>query len=201
MKLYLNKASPYARLAAVVVNEKRLTDRVELAWTDPWASPTDLLAVNPVAKVPALVTDAGQPIIDSVCICTYLDDIGHPPLLFPIDATQRLPALMKYGLGRGLIDVAFGVTIERRYTDPNQRSVLAERWQTAVPRTIITLEQDPALMRTREPPDIGDLAIAVGLGYVEFRLPEVRWRPGAPNMSMWFDRMNDRPSMRSTAPE
>ncbi len=193
MKLFLNKASPYARLVMVVIHEKRLADRVELAWTDPWASPPELLAVNPVAKVPALVTDGGLSIIDSVSICTHLDDVGPGPSLLPVETGERIPALMKYGLGRGLIDAAFGVTIERRFANPDGKPVLAERWLTTVQRTIAALEKDPALMRTHEHPDIGDLAIAVGVAYVEFRLPEVRWRDSAPNMVSWFDQMSDRP--------
>jgi glutathione S-transferase len=200
MKLYLNKTSPYARLAMVVIHEKRLADSVELAWTDPWASPLDLLAVNPAAKVPALVTDGGLSIIDSVCICTHLDDIGHGPRLLPEETAERVPALMKYGLGRGLIDAAFGVTIERRYANPDSKPMLAERWLTAVQRTIAALEKDPALMHSHEHPGIGDLAIAVGLGYVEFRLPEMRWRGNAPGLVNWFDRVSDRPSMRLTMP-
>jgi glutathione S-transferase len=201
MKLYLNKASPYARLVMVVIHEKRLADKVELVWTDPWASPPDLLSVNPLAKVPALVTDGGLSIIDSVCICTHLDDIGHGPRLLPAETAERIPALMKYGFGRGLIDVAFGVIIERRYANPDSKPLLAERWLTAVQRTIAALEKDPALMHAHEHPGIGDLAIAVGLAYVEFRLPEVRWRGDAPNLVNWFDRMSDRPAMRLTAPE
>ena len=180
---------------------KGLVDRVELKWTDPWALPPDLLAVNPVAKVPALVTDGGQPIIDSVCICTYLDEIGNGPNLLPVETWERVPALMKYGLGRGLIDAAFGVTIEKRFANPDSKPVLAERWLTTVQRTIGALDKDPALMRTHEHPDIGDLAIAVGLAYVEFRLGEVRWRGSAPHMVNWFERINDRQSMRLTMPE
>ena len=34
MKLHLNKASPYARLAMVVVHEKQLGKKVEPAWND-----------------------------------------------------------------------------------------------------------------------------------------------------------------------
>src|SRR5476649_366227 len=168
MKLFLNKASPYARLVMVVLHEKRLADRVELAWTDPWASPPELLAVNPVAKVPALVTDGGLSIIDSMCICTHLDDVGSGASLLPAETAQRLLALMKYGLGRGLIDAAFGVTIERRFADPDSKPALAERWFDAVQRTIAAVEKDRALLRPHELPDIGDLALAVGLAYVDF---------------------------------
>jgi glutathione S-transferase len=195
MQLFLNKASPYARLVLITVHEKKLAARVELKWTDPWASPADLQAVNPAAKVPALVTDEDQPIVDSACICMYLDAVGEGPALFAHDAR----ALMKYGLGRSLIDAAFGVTIERRYGDAN--SVLVQRWLAAVERTIAALAQDPASLDSTRLPDIGDLAIAVGLAYVEFRLPEVRWRAGAPAIGTWLDDIANRPSLRATRPE
>jgi glutathione S-transferase len=195
MQLFLNKASPYARLVLVTVHEKNLAPRVELRWTDPWASPPELLAVNPSAKVPTLVTDEGQPIVDSVCICMFLDAAGEGPALIARDA----PALKKHGLGRSLIDVAFGVTIERRYADPN--SVLVQRWLAAVERTIAVLAKDAAVRQAPKQPDFGDLAIAVGLAYVDFRLPEVRWRAGAPTLGAWLDEIAERPSLRATRPE
>ena len=166
-------------------------------WTDPWASPPELLAVNPAAKVPALVTDGGESIVDSACICMFLDKAGQGATLFPED----IPALVKYGRGRSLIDVAFGVTIERRYARPQGKPVLAERWLAAVERTITALAKDAAMLRSREQPDIGDLAIAVGLAYVEFRLQEVRWRVGAPELAGWLDEIGERPSLRVTRPE
>jgi len=113
MKLYLNKTSPYARLVMVVAHEKGLTRKIELAWTDPWASSFDLLAANPFSKVPTLLTDDGLPIVDSICICDYLDEVGGGLRLIPPRGSDRVRTLRKYGLGRGLIDAAFGVTIER----------------------------------------------------------------------------------------
>lgn len=197
MRLFLNQASPYARLARVVVHEKCLADQVELVWTDPWASPPELLAVNPAAKVPALVTDDGQSIVDSTCICQFLDGAGRGATLFP----RGIPTLVKYGLGRSLIDAAFGVTIERRYAHPQGTAVLAERWLAAVERTIAVLAADANMLRSRGQPDIGDLAIAVGLAYVDFRLQEVRWRESAPALAGWLDEIGERLSLRVTRPE
>ena len=197
MRLFLNQASPYARLARVVVHEKCLTDQVELVWTDPWASPPELLAVNPAAKVPALVTDGGQAIVDSACICLFLDAAGQGATLFP----NGIPALAKYGLGRSVIDAAFGVTIERRYAHPQGPAVLTQRWLAAVERTIAVLAQDAAMPDSRGQPDIGDFAIAVGLAYVDFRLQEVRWRERAPALADWLDEFSERPSLRVTRPE
>jgi len=167
MRLFLNQASPYARLARVVVHEKCLADQVELVWTDPWASPPELLAVNPAAT------------------------------LFP----RGIPVLMKYGLGRSLIDAAFGVTIERRYAHPQGTAILAERWLAAVERTIVALAQDADMPASRGQPDIGDLAIAVGLAYIDFRLQAVRWRESAPALAGWLDAIGERPSLRVTRPE
>jgi hypothetical protein len=50
-------------------------------------------------------------------------------------------------------------------------------------------------------PDIGELSIAVGLAYVDFRLRELDWRGNAPRLALWYDRIGTRPSMRSTIPE
>lgn len=201
MKLYLNKTSPYARLVMVVAHEKGLTDRLALAWIDPWTDNAELLAANPFSKVPALVTDNGQAIVDSACICDYLDEVGVGRRLLPAAGDERLRSLSKYGLGRGLIDAAFGVTIDRRFHDSGARLVLAERWLTAVRRALEKLDRDDTLLRPTEAPDLGDLAIGVGLSYTEFRLPEVQWKPVFNHLRGWHERLSARPSMRLSAPE
>ena len=197
MKLYLNKASPYARLVLVVAHEKALADRLELVWTDPWASDASLLAVTPLSRVPVLIAQDGQPLVESGCICEHLDTTGEGPALMPADAAARLTMLRKYGLGRGLIDVAFGAVIQKRYAagaDP----MLIERWRAAVRRTAATLEKNETL---RDSPDMGDLAVAVALSYVDFRLADIRWRETAPKLAAWLDGISQRPSMSATAPE
>ena len=116
-------------------------------------------------------------------------------------AEPGIPVLMKYGLGRSLIDAAFGVTIERRYAHPQGTAILAERWLAAVERTIVALAQDADMPASRGQPDIGDLAIAVGLAYIDFRLQAVRWRESAPALAGWLDAIGERPSLRVTRPE
>jgi glutathione S-transferase len=197
MKLYLNKASPYARLVMVVAFEKELSGDIELVWTDPWASEEKLLAVTPLAKVPVLVAEDGQPLVESACICDYLDGIGAGAALLPKAGAERLAVLRKVGLGRGLIDVAFGAVIEKRYGSGGD-SVLIGRWRTAVTRSAALLEADSTLGLA---PDLGDLTIAVALSYVDFRLGDVEWRTSAPRLTAWFARIASRPSMTTTAPE
>jgi glutathione S-transferase len=200
MKLYLNKTSPYARLVMVVAHEKGLEKRIEPAWTDPWESPPALLAANPLSRVPALVTDSGVTIVDSTCICDYLDEVGAGRRLMPQQGEERLRTLRKYGLARGLIDAAFSVTIERRFHDTAVELPLADRWLAAIHRSVEAFDRDAARLAADGSPDLGDLALGVGLSYTEFRLPEVEWKRGAPRLSGWFDRLAARPSMKATAP-
>src|ERR1044072_8926485 len=92
MKLYLNKASPYARLVLVVAHEKSMSEELELVWTDPWASEERLLEVNRFSKVPPLALDGNEneTLIESSCICDYLDDVGVGRRLLPhLQATRK----------------------------------------------------------------------------------------------------------------
>jgi maleylpyruvate isomerase len=49
----------------------------------------DYLALNPQGLVPALVTDGGQVLTQSLAICEYLDEIAPEPPLLPGDAARR----------------------------------------------------------------------------------------------------------------
>jgi glutathione S-transferase len=198
MKLYLNKASPYARLVQVVAHEKSLASQLELVWTDPWASEAQLLAVTPFSKVPVLIAEDGLPLVESACICDYLDERGAGPQLMPSSGGARLAALRKLALGRGLIDVAFGAVIQKRYGAADAKSILIERWRASVARAIQALDTDLTLSFA---PDLGDLTIAVALSYVDFRMRELEWHAKAPRLSAWYERMSARTSMIATAPE
>jgi len=200
MKLYLNKTSPYARLVMVVAHEKSLADAINPVWTDPWTDTEALVAVYPYSKVPVLIARDGAPLTESQCICEYLDEIGGGRRLLPAEGALRLPVLRKIGLARGLIDAAFGVTIERRFHGTKQESALAARWLVSLGRAFTTLERQTAALDIAVP-DLGDLTLAVGLSYTEFRLPELAWRSRAHRLAMWFDRVATRASLRATAPE
>ena len=49
----------------------------------------DYLALNPQGLVPALVTDDGQVLTQSLAICEYLDEIAPEPSILPGDAAMR----------------------------------------------------------------------------------------------------------------
>jgi len=200
LKLYLNKPSPYARLVMVVAHEKGITGRLQLEWTDPWKNPPELCAVNPFSRVPALVTDDGAVMIDSACICDYLDRLGGGRALLPVALEERTPVLRKYGRARTLTDAAFGAVIERRFNPSGGEPALSARWIAAANSALDSMEREPGAFQTASP-DLGDLALAVGLGYIDFRLKEMAWQQNRPNLAGWFKAIGARASMQATPHE
>lgn len=200
MKLYLNKPSPYARLVMVVAHEKGLADRLQLEWTDPWTNPPELRAVNPFSRVPALVTDDGAVMVDSMCICDYLDHLGGGRALLPAAFAERTTVLRKYGMARTLTDAAFGAVVERRFNPPGGEPALSARWIAAAHSALDEMEREPTAFQTASP-DLGDLALAVGLGYIDFRLKDMAWQENRPNLAGWFKAIGTRPSMQATPHE
>ncbi len=190
MKLYSSPTSPYGRKVLVVAHEKRLIDRIAVVQLDPWANPPELLAVTPLGKVPALITDDGASINDSTVIAEYFDQIEPDPKL--ID-TNRLGVLARAALAQGLIDAAFAAVLERRRPAERQWDAWFARQRQAIERTLADVARPDQF-------DLGGITLACGLAYLDFRLPEIDWRAARPELAAWLDRVARRPSMQATNP-
>ena len=105
MKLYYSGTSPYVRKVIACAIVRGLDGRIEKHGSNPHASPADLLADNPLSRVPALVTDDGMSLYDSPVICEYLDSIGDAPKLFPASGPSRWRAPTFTALGVCILDV------------------------------------------------------------------------------------------------
>lgn len=199
MELYLNATSPYARVARIVAMEKGLSDAMSLHWCDPWADDEALLAANPVGRVPALVTDDGKAIGESLLIAQYLDAKGHGTTLLP--AATLVDVLALAGLGQGLMEAAFNAVIARKHQGPEaDESVLGQRRLRAIPRILATLEHELSDNNSAASPSLtlGEIVVAVALDYLAFRLPELNWPHSHPRLAQWHDALTDRASFRET---
>lgn len=198
MKLFFNKTSPYARKARIAALEKGLAGRVDFIETDPWASPADLLAVTPLSKVPALVTDDGQVVTESDSIIQALDLLGGGPVLLPVDPAARIDTLARAGLCQGLIDASFIATIERRRPAAGQWEDWVQRQRAAVERALV---HAAGFRLSPQRFDLGDIALAAALGYLDFRMADIPWRQRHVALAAWYDAAALRPSMQATRPD
>ncbi|NKC32947.1 glutathione S-transferase N-terminal domain-containing protein [Falsiroseomonas selenitidurans] len=197
MKLHFAHASPFARKVLACAILRGIEGRIDLVITDPHASPEALLQDNPLSKVPALVTDDGRPVFDSRVICEYLDTVGElPPLFPPTGSLARLAAQIRHALADGIMDAA--VARRMRFGKPmdDTRLAFVARQKAAVERGLAALEADPPQGLA----DVGEVAVACALGYLDFRFPDEPWRGQHPRLADWFTEVSRAPALARTAP-
>lgn len=198
MKLYTAGASPYARKVRVLILELGLSDRIELQQQAPRDNSTGFFAVNPLARVPTLVTDDGAVLYDSPVICEYLNAIGEGSL-FPPAGAARWDALRRQALGDGLLDTAQPLRGELLRAKELQSTDLIDRHRATVDRALDAMNREPTVA-SAGPLDIGAIAIACAVGWLDFRFADWGWRSTRPALAAWLAKIETRPSFQSTRP-
>jgi glutathione S-transferase len=195
MKLYGNAASPFARKCRVIAHE--LGIKLEEIRTLPMQEP-EFRKINPLGKIPALVLDDGSVLIDSPVICEYLNHVGGGKF-FPgnnifTHHTNRWKALGLAALGDGIADAAVAWIILGRQNPVPETA--RERQMETVLAGLDALER----VKFAKDVTIGEITVACAIGYVEFRMPDLDWKATRPNLSAWYAKFCDYPSMKATAP-
>jgi glutathione S-transferase len=197
MKLHHSPASPYVRKVMACAIARGLAGRIELVSTNPHVSPPELLADNPLSKVPALVADDGTAIYDSPVICEYLDTLGDAaPLFPPTGSAARLSAQIMHAAADGILDAAVGRRLAMPHPQDDGRKAYDARQKAAVERALDVLEKAPP----KGLADIGAIAVGCALGYLDFRFPHEPWRQTHPALAAWFAEVSALPPLARTVP-
>jgi glutathione S-transferase len=198
MKLYYSATSPYVRKVNVFAIEAGLDDKLEMIPTNPWVEDNNLLADNPLSKVPTLIMDDGSVLYDSPVICEYLDSLSSWKKLIPIAGMDRWKALRLQALGDGILDTAVLRFLEHKRPEVQQSSAWDAAQSSAIQRTLDYLETNIADWPNNI--TIGQIAIGSALGYLEFRFAKNNWRENHPLLADWYSVFSERSSMQMTAP-
>ena len=200
MKLFHAPASPFVRKVVVMLHEMGIQDQVTLVPVsgnplDPGSLPVDL---NPLGKIPALLTDGGQTLYDSRVICRYLDSQFNAGLYPPGD--RLWDCLTLEATGDGICDAA---VLMRYETVVRPEPVRSPEWLEAqwakIARALDALETR-WIAHLNGPLDIGQIAVGCALGYLDFRHGDRNWRAGRPALTTWEAGFSTRPSMQATRP-
>jgi len=199
MKLYYSAASPFVRKCLVVAHELGLRDRIETipANAHPVTRDPALLGVNPLGQVPTLVLDDGSTLYDSRVICDYLNTLAGGEIIPGGDA--RYAALREEALADGVTDAAL-LTRYETFARPE-----ALRWAEWIAGQLDKVACGLASLEPRasdfgDRVDIGTIAWACSLGYLDFRFASLAWRDRHPNAAAWFEWFGGRESMTTTRP-
>jgi len=196
MKLHWNPASPFVRKVTAVAIARGLDGRITRVATDPHASPAELLADNPLSKVPTLVLEDGTAVFDSPVICELLDGMGDAPRLFPPPGAARTRALIIQATADGIMEAAIARRIQAALPQDEARRTFGARQKAAVERSLAALEAAPPEGLA----DIGAISVGCALGYLDFRFAHEPWREGHPRLAAWFAAVATLPPLAGSAP-
>ncbi len=196
LTLRYSPASPYARKVRIAADILGLADRIAIKAVD-FADPADdIRTQNPLGKIPTLVLEDGSSFYDSRVIAEYLDHLAGGGVLFPSAPERRFAALRLQALGDGINDAALLLRYEAVSRSETQRSsVWIDLQQGKVDRGLAVLAAAPPC----GPIDIGHIAAACALGYLDLRF-DGAWRKSCPNLIAWLDDFAAKtPSFAATA--
>jgi glutathione S-transferase len=198
MRLLYAPPSAYSRKVRIVAREKQLDGLIEEVLCNPYDDPANLLRANALGKIPALELDGGTTLYDSPVICEYLDSLNDAPRLIPAAGPTRWQVLTAQALADGLLDAAVQIAQEKRRPETEQSPAAITRRHEVIDRALQTMTGAIAAL----PPSInlGGIACACALGYLDFRQSERNWRAAQPALAHWYAAFSQRPSMLATEP-
>jgi len=195
MKLIGSKLSPYVRKVRVVLAEKGIGyDFVE---ENAWSADTTVPRFNPLNKVPALTLADGDAIYDSVVIVEYLDTLPGPRLI-PDDPRERALVRRDEALGDGICDAGIAMRLEGQREAARQDPAWIARQKSKVESGIEAVSRSVARRRDAAL-NLGDIACACALFWLELRHPQIKWRED-PVLRAWAESLESRPSFATTKP-
>jgi len=198
MKLHWSPKSPYVRKVMICAHELDVLSRLELVRSvAAMLKPNpDIMADNPLSKIPTLVRADGSTLFDSVVICEYLNEQAGGTL-FPEQTDARWQALRWHALGDGLLDALILWRNERERDQPLRTLLDAFDVKT---RACLRLLDEEAKALEDAPFSIGHVTLGCSLGYLDYRFGALGWRSLAPRLARWFSVLQARPSFQSTEP-
>lgn len=199
MKLIASTTSPFVRKVLIVAHELGLADRIEVEYlvTTVLAPNPKLGVVHPLIKLPTLITDDGIALYDSRVIVEYLQSLVSTA---PAGA-DRFLTLRTQALADGILDAAVLVFYERMFRPEELRS---EKWLDAqtekARRGLYELESTlPTWSFDAGGFDIGQIAVASALSWLDFRNPISGVQEAYPKLFSWLHSLAERESMKATA--
>lgn len=191
MKLLASQTSPYARKLRVLAAELELD--MPLVETAPMEDGADLLAVNPLGKVPVLITDTGGAIFDSPVIADYLMSLAPGNRLLPASGPAHWAGRTTEAIADGILDAV----IVKRFNAA--QGVTSGEWldrqRRAIDRSVAVLAS-----RIGDEFDFAMLCTVVACEYLDLRWPEIDWRQQQPKLAAAHARFTGRPSLLATRP-
>lgn len=196
MTLFWSSRSPFARKVAICSHELALADQIELKAVTVMTGMVnpEVSRHNPLSKIPVLVLESGEALLDSAVICAYLNERADAALV-PRDPALRWRALTIEAMSDGALDALIYLRNEMARQKPKAEIVAALEIKCA--QALDRLEMKAETLSALHP-SIAEIAIGCFLGYLDFRFTALDWRAHRPNLEALYAELCTRPSFELT---
>ncbi len=200
MKLSFSAASPFARKVRIAAIELGLIDKIEFtpATVAPGQANEDYSRITPLKKLPVLITNDGDVILDSYVIVEYLNEMAGGSLI-PDYGPQRWKTKTNHSLINGMLDSMLLCRYERmvRPQGLQWQAWSDDHWNRAW-TGMARFENMPDVLNG--PFDISQIGLVCVLGYADFRFADCGWRKAYPKLDAFHQKMLERPSVKISVP-
>ena len=199
MKLVYSPPSPFVRKVTTLIHHADLHDRIELinVKTTALSVAEEARAANPLGKIPVMILENGNAIFDSRVITRYLDELAGSNLYLEENIYDILTL---EALADGIMESAVSITYESKLRPENEQSPswIEAQWSKVL-HAVKSLDSGEFDAMDGEM-NMGQIAVACSLGYLDFRHDARQWRSGHSNLASWNDKMMKLPALIKTIP-
>jgi glutathione S-transferase len=188
--------SPFVKKVCAFLAEKGVA--YELRSLAPFPKTPELLAMNPLGKIP-IYQDGELMLPDSSVICAYLERVHPKPALYPADPKAYGRALFIEEFADTRLIEALGTVFFQRVIRPNffkqeaDEAAVAKALAEQIPPVFDWVESQVASGALGGALSIADIAVAAQLANFRLageKIDGVRW----PKLAAWAERTLARPS-------
>jgi glutathione S-transferase len=183
----------------VAAHELGLVDRLNLRRTVvQMTSPNlDLMPDNPLSKIPTLVLEDGEVLVDSGVICEYFDALAGGNRIIPGSGPARWAELSRHAMTTGLLDILILWRNERNKPAQAQTASWLTSFEAKAIATLARFEKS-AMTANDGPLSLSAITLGCVLSYLDFRFEDWNWRSNYPLLSVWHASFCKRPSAIAT---
>jgi glutathione S-transferase len=190
--------SPYVRRVAISLHTLGIA--FERNTISGFSDAEAMRRINPLGRIPSLILDDGEVLIDSAAILDHLDEtVGPERALLPPRGRDRRRALQNVYLATGILDKSGAIVYERTLRPPEKRhEPWIDRCRTQVVSGLAALEAAGLTVGER----LTQPVITAGclIGYLRTTLADI-FSPGAyPKLERLGDQVDVTPAFQSTQP-
>jgi glutathione S-transferase len=200
MKLTFSPASPFARKVRIVAIELGVIDKIELipSTVAPGTANEEYSRITPLKKLPVLITNDGDVILDSYVIVEYLNETAGGALI-PAYGRRRWQVRTDHSLIQGMLDSMLLCRYEMavRPQGLQWQAWNEDHWNRVWAGMARFENRDDVL---GGPFDIVQIGLTCVLGYADFRFADCGWRKAYPKLDAFHQKMLQRPSVSISVP-